>query len=489
MKVLIKDAVILTMDPKNTIIEKGAIEIIDDKISWVGKEPVHDESYFNEIIDAKGKLITPGLYNSHTHSPLSIAKGAMDKAFHAVIMWYIQGWTANRSRDEIYASTRYATLEMLKTGTVGCIDHFPEQYFEAEDVDAAAQAYIDSKMKATLALRIYDLEYSDILPVDRNRLSPDLKIRLQNSPLKVRPVAETVAICRRSIEKWHGFGEKLQIALGPSAPLRCSEELLRQVKLLSEEYGVGVHTHLLESKVQTEISQKLYGKTLVQLLADLGLLNETLSCAHTIWVTDEDIRLLGDNGVSVVHNIASNLKGSNGISPIRRLQEAGCNISLGTDGCESNGSLNLFSQTKIAIVAHRINEPDMSKWLSSEEIMRMMTVGGAKASMNDASGSLEAGRKADVVMYDLNSPWLTPCNNPLDQLIYSENGSSVDTVVIDGEIVVENGRVLTMNEELVKMEARELAGQMMERNKEIFKTARELIPILQEEHLLRFRNK
>lgn len=488
MKILIKDAVILTMDPQNPVIDQGVIEIADEKISWVGKDPVHGESYFNEIIDAKGKLVTPGLYNSHTHSPLSIAKGAMDKAFHAVIMWYIQGWTANRNRDEIYASTRFAALEMLKTGTIGCIDHFPEQYFEAEDVDAAAQAYIDSKMKATLALRIYDLEYSDILPVDRNRLSPDLKIRLEHSPLKIRPVAETVAICRKAIEKWHGYGEKLQIALGPSAPLRCSEELLRQVRLLSEEYGVGVHTHLLESKVQTEISQKLYGKTLVQLLADLGLLNEKLSCAHTIWVTDEDIRLLGLNGVSVVHNIASNLKGSNGISPIRRLLEAGCNISLGTDGCESNGSLNLFSQTKIAITAHRINEPDMTKWLSTEDIMGMMTVGGARASLNYASGSLKTGKKADLVIYDLNSLCFTPCNNPLDQLIYSENGSSVEMVIIDGEIVVEKGRVLTMDEEQVKMEARELAGQMITRNKKIFQIAHELIPILQEEHLLRFKD-
>ena len=487
MKILIKDATIMTMDSKNTIIDKGVIEITDDKITWVGKEPTNDKDYFNEIIDGEKKLITPGLYNSHTHSPLSIAKGAMDKAFHAVIMWYIQGWTANRSKDEIYASTRYATLEMLKTGTIGCIDQFPEQYFESEDVDAAAQAYIDSKMKATLALRIYDLEYSDILPVDRSVISPDLMIRLNDSLFKIRPVNETVKICRRAIEKWHDPDGKLQIALGPSAPLRCSKELLTQVKLISDEYQVGVHTHLLESKVQTEISQKLYGKTLVQFLDDFGLLNEKLSCAHTIWVTDGDIRLLGDNRVSVVHNIASNLKGSNGISPIRRLLDAGCNISLGTDGCESNGSLNLFSLTKLATVVHRINEPNMSKWLSSEDIMRMMTVGGAKTSLNHNSGSLEIGQKADLVIYDLNSPWLTPCNNPQDQLVYSENGSSVETVIIDGEVVVEKGRILCMNEELVKEEARELAMQMQTRNKHMFKVAEKLIPILQKEHILRFK--
>lgn len=486
MKLLIKNACIITMDAHNTILEKGVIETEDGWITQVGKEPVHDESYFNEIIDGSGKLVTPGLYNSHTHSPLSIAKGAMDKAFHAVIMWYIQAWTANRTQQEVAASTRLNCLELLKTGCVGLTDHFPEQYFNIQDVEAAVSAYQESRMKVTLALRIYDKEYADILPVDRSRLSPELKAIIANSPLRIRPLTETLEICRKSIEKWHNPSGKVQIALGPSAPLRCSDELLREVKNLSECYRVGIHTHLLESKVQTEISEQVYGKTLVQMLDDHNLLNERLSCAHSIWVTEDDIDLLGSHGVSIVHNIASNLKGSNGIAPVYKFLQAGCNVALGTDGCESNGSQNLFSLTKLAVVAHRINEADSDKWLSTGDVFSMLTRGGAKACLRPGSGSLGAGKKADFVVFDLDSPWFTPLNNPMDQLVFSENGSSVDMVFIDGEAVVEKGKVLCMDEKLVKEEARELARQMLCRNKDIFLLAQQIAPLLQEEHIERF---
>jgi 5-methylthioadenosine/S-adenosylhomocysteine deaminase len=278
--------------------------------------------------------------------------------------------------------------------------------------------------------------------------------------------------------------------LGPTSPLRCTPELLMEMKKLQDEFGVGIHTHLLESKVQAELSQKRYGKTMVEMIEDLGLISDKLFCAHTNWVTDRDVEILGSYGASVVHNIGSNLRGSAGISPIVKLMQAGCNIALGADGSSSNGSQNMFTLTRLALAAHRINQPDMNKWLTTRDIVKILTRGGARASMLDAtSGSLEAGKQADVVLFDMNSPWFTPMNEPYHLLAWAENGSSVDTVLIDGNIVVEKSKVLTMDEEKVKQDARDMVEAIPIRNREIFRVIEEITPLLRVEHENRFKNR
>ncbi len=499
LKTLIKNGYILTMDDELQAFTNGWLEIEDGKITYVGAAPQHNESNFNHVIDARGMLVTPGLHNAHTHSPSNVIKAVYDLAFHAIGMWYIHAWTVNRTPEEIKASTMLGCLEMLKTGTVGCVDHSPVtgsvQWLpaageDAADIDPIAEAYLESGMKAAIAISVTDHEYSDIFPVEREKISDDLNHRMYASFDKPLPVEETIALCRRSIKKWDGKENRLKIMLGPTSPLRCTPELLGEVKKLQDEFGVGIHTHLLESKVQAELSQRRYGKTMVEMIDDLGLISSQLFCAHTNWVTDRDVEILGSYGASIVHNIGSNLRGSAGISPIVKLMRAGCNIALGADGSSSNGSQNMFTLTRLALAAHRINQPDMGQWLTTRDIVKILTRGGAKASMLDkVSGSLEAGKQADVVLFDLNSPWFTPMNEPYHLLAWAENGSSVHTVLIDGKVVVEGGKVLTMDEEQVKQDARDMIEAIPVRNREIFRVIEEITPLLRTEHENRFKSK
>ena len=499
LKTLVKDAHILTMDEQLKEYEKGCLEIEDGVITHIGDRPSESESAFNHVMDAEGMLMSPGLHNAHTHSPSNVIKAVYDLAFHAIGMWHIHAWTVNRTSEEIKTSTLLGCLEMLKTGTIGCVDHspvtgsinrLPAAGAKALDIDPIAEAYLQAKMKAAISVSVTDHEYSDIFPVNRKGLSENLICRMEDSFEKPLPVEETLNLCKEAIEKWDGHLDKLKIMAGPTSPLRCSKELLKGAVKLQKEFQIGIHTHLLESKVQTEISQQRYQKTLVEMIDDLGMISDKLFCAHTNWVTDQDISILGSKGASVIHNIGSNLRGSAGISPIFKLRKAGCNIALGADGSSSNGSQNMFTLTRLALTAHRVNQPDMKKWLTTRDIMQFLTSGGAKASLlEQSSGSLEQGKKADLVLYDKSSIWLTPFNEPYRLLAWAENGSSVHTVMIDGEVVVENGQVLTIDEDRVKKDANEMVKTIPKRNRSIFEVIEEITPILSEEHLRRFEQK
>ncbi|MGI5839802.1 MAG: amidohydrolase family protein [bacterium] len=493
MKTLIKNAHILTMDDAMNVYENGVIEIADGKITHVGPAATNADSYFNTVIDAAGRLVTPGLHNAHTHSPSNVIKAVYDLAFHAIGMWYIHAWTVNRTPEEIRTSTLLGCVEMLKTGAIGCIDHSPVtgsvDYLPGggADIDPIAEAYLQAKMKAAIAISITDHEYSDIIPVDKERIDADFERRIRDCFAKPLPVDTTMELCEASIRKWHGHSDKLQIMLGPTSPLRCSREMLQAVRKMADEHGIGVHTHVLESKVQAELMQRRHGQTMVEMLDDIGLLTERFSGAHTIWVTDDDIRRLGERKVSAVHNVGSNLRGSAGVSPVHKLLQAGCNVGLGADGSSSNGSQNMFTLTRLALAVHRIGEANMDKWLTTQDIMRMVTRNGAKAALlGRTSGTLEAGKQADLVLYDINSVWLTPLNDPYRLLAWCDNGSSVDTVLIDGEVAVENGKVLTVDAEQVKKDAREMVRAIPIRNREIFRVIEEITPILAEEHKKRF---
>jgi 5-methylthioadenosine/S-adenosylhomocysteine deaminase len=197
LKILIKNGFILTMNDELHVYEDGCLEVEDGRITYVGEAAQHEESYFNHVIDARGMLVTPGLHNAHTHSPSNVIKAVYDLAFHAIGMWYIHAWTVNRTPEEIKASTMLGCLEMLKTGTVGCVDHSPVTGSvqpllaagpDAVDIDPIAEAYLEAGMKAAIAISVTDHEYSDIFPVDRERISDDLNRRMYGSFDKPLPV-------------------------------------------------------------------------------------------------------------------------------------------------------------------------------------------------------------------------------------------------------------------------------------------------------------
>ena len=468
-RILIRDAMLITVDEENRVIEPGDILIEDGIIAAVGRVAPESVETCERVIDGRRRLVVPGLVNAHTHSPLSILHGAYDRLNHRASMWLFQAYTVRRTPREVYVSALMNCIEMLLSGTTATIDHFPEQAFGIEDVEAVVGAYRDSGMRAVVALRVFDGEYTDIMPPG-GALPDELLSEVQkNNPFAPRSVDELNELCREAITRWNGIDGRIGIYPAPSNPIRCSDELLRACGRIAEDHDVGIHCHLLETEVQTSIAQRRYGRTVIGHLDDLGLLSPRLSCAHTIWIDDPDIDLLAERGVVVVHNPESNLRGGSGIAPIPKMLARGVRVGLGNDGSCSGGDQVLQRAMRLATILHRPQEPEPSKWIGTEQALRMATHGGAAAMLSEGSfGAIAVGQAADLVIYDLERSWWTPVNNPVHQFVYSEIGAAVETVIIDGRIIVDEGRIVSFDAPAVMAEAMEMLPAIETRNRKLF---------------------
>lgn len=468
-RILIRGAMIATLDSDDRILPTGDILIEDGIISAIGEIGPDIMASCDRVIDGTDRLVMPGLVNAHTHSPLSVVHGAFDLLNHRASMWLFQAYTANRTPREVYVSTMLNCIEMLLTGTTATLDHFPEQAFGPEDVEAVVAAYRDSGMRAQVALRIFDGKYTDILPPD-GTLPEKLRADVERlNPYAPRSVPELRDLCADSIERWHGDSGRIGIGPAPSNPMRCSDELLEMCVEFVERYGVGVHCHLLETEVQTHIAQDLYGTTTVRHLDDLGLLTSNLSCAHTIWIDDADIELMADRGASVVHNPESNLLTASGLAPIPEMLSRGVDVGLGSDGSCSSGDQAIHRAMKLATAIHRIGQNDRSRWVSTRQALQMATAGGAAAMFARGKfGALAVGQAADMALYDLNRPWWTPVNDPIYQFVQSETGAGADTVIVAGRVLVEGGKITAFDADSLLEEARALVPAMKERNSDLF---------------------
>jgi cytosine/adenosine deaminase-related metal-dependent hydrolase len=477
-RILIRNALILTVDARDTVHESGSILIEDGRIAAVGQLPEAESGRCDRVIEGTGRLVVPGFVNGHLHSPMNITKATIERLSHPALMWLNQADTAHRTHREIYVCALLGCIEMLMTGTTSVLDNYPEQVFELTDVEPAVHAYRDAGMRAVVALRIFDEEYSDIFPADGS-VPDDLAADLRRlSPLRPRPVEELRALCEESIRRWNGLEGRIRIFPAPSNPSRCSDGLLTACQELAERYDVGIHAHLLETHIQTVIAQRRYGCTMVRHLDRLGVLTRRLSCAHSIWLDAEDIERMADRRAVVVHNPESNLKVGTGIAPIPAMLAHGVPVALGTDGTSSNDNLILQNAMQIATLLHRTSEP-RDRWISARDVLRMATRGGAQAMLlDDAIGSIEVGKRADLVLYDLSAPWWTPLNDPVQQLVYGENGGSVDTVLVDGRVVVDGRRITTFDADAVLAEARPMLAAIRARNRDLHDVARRMAAVV-----------
>lgn len=474
--VLIRNAAILTLDAADRFIERGDILVEGPRITAVGEVDAAKRAGADTVIDGAGFLAAPGLVNAHTHTPGGLSAGTQDCASHPAFMWLNQADTSGRTPREVYVSAMVNAAQMLLAGITTAIDHFPAQNFGPEDVAAAAEAYRDSGMRMVLGLRVFDDEFSDILP---GELPADLAADLKRlAPLPPKPLPETRAIIEESVALYHRPGERMSVFPAPTNPVRCSDELLLICRDVAERHDLGIHTHLLESKVQTAIAQKRYGCTMVQQLERLGLLSPRLSCAHTIWIDEEDIDRLAKHGVVVVHNPESNLKLGTGIAPIAQMLRSGVPVALGTDGNITNDNLALHEAMRLAAILGRSAERDRTRWVSARQALAMATEGGAKAvQLAGQIGRIEAGYRADIVLYDLDTPVWTPFNDAVQQMVFAESGGNVHTVMVNGEVVVKDRKVTYFDADAVLREARPMLRAIRERNRDLFSFAQRMAEI------------
>ena len=457
MNYLLQNALVITGDKQCTVLPETDIFVKNGKIEAIGQNlKIESENSSVKVINLSGKMAIPGLINSHSHSYANIVKGMGDLL--PLEPWlYFAMLVGKFTLDEIRIASLLQVIECLRNGCTAFVDHLGREY---EALDTAMATYADTGIRANVAPMISDKSYDQELPFRDGDLSSEDRTYFA-SVKKPRSSVEILVECEELINKWDGYGGILGVLIGPARPLNCSDELLCGSMELAEKYDVGFHTHLLETRIQAETSNLLYGKSMVEHLEKLEILSPRVSLAHGVWLTDEEISLIAEHGASIIHNPISNLTLGSGIAPIMKYREAGVNIALGTDGSNCGGSQSVFMSMHLAAVLPRVSTPVYEKWPTASEILQMATTGGARILLaEDKLGSITPGKAADIVVLDLKQSTYQPLNNPIQQLVYGEKGKSVEIVMINGKILLQDGRLTTVDEGMVLDEARKLATSL-----------------------------
>ncbi|MBW2637860.1 MAG: amidohydrolase [Deltaproteobacteria bacterium] len=430
--ILISGGTILTLDEKETKIEEGALAIKGDTIAAVGNSKELEVLYKGgTAIDARGCLAIPGLINGHTHAAMTCFRGLADDL--ELMDWlnnYIFPAEAKNVNEELaYWGSLLACAEMIRSGTTTFCDMY---IFEDETAKAAKKA----GMRCLLGEVLFDFP------------SPNSK-----SP------AEGLDYTKRLIETWKA-DPLVNIVVEPHSLYTCSPSLLRDSKALAENYGVPLATHLLENRGEVEQLRDRLGKKATIFLRDMGLLDDHFIAFHCVCMDDEDIRLFRDHGAKIVHNPESNMKLASGVAPVTRMLDHGVTVGLGTDGCASNNNLDMMQEMDAAAKLHKVFTMDPTV-MDARTVLKMATAEGAGAlGMESEIGTLRPGMKADIVIVDLNQPHLTPMYDEYSTLVYSANGSDVRTSIINGRIVMDNRKLLTINEKQAMAKVKEISERV-----------------------------
>lgn len=465
----IANGILVNPRERDVDVRPGSILIRDGKIADIRPvgSPLPGDA---QVLDATDRIIIPGLVNAHVHSHGVLSKWAVDGLPLEIWSPYVAAGRAGLTVEEARLGALLVGIECLRHGVTAVLDH---PVYDAPCFDAAAEAYLEVGIRAALAPSVMDLPYYVTIPRPRAEVPDALRSALWAGPQP--SVQSLLDFTVRCIERWQGAKERLSVLVGPSAPQRCSTELLAGLARTASECHVHVHTHLLETKGQALMAERLYGVPITRYLDQVGLLTEALSVAHAVWVGEEDIRRLAECGVTVVHNPLSNLTLGSGVMPLLALRASGVRLALGTDSPNSGGHHELFESMRMAAALPRAFEPDPDLWVTAEETFRWATLGGARAAgLADRIGAIEVGKAADLVLLKRRTSTLTPLNHLIRQLVFCERGESVETVLVGGRIVVRSGRLLTLDEETVLKEAESLGERLLKRNRPSYEEARRL---------------
>jgi 5-methylthioadenosine/S-adenosylhomocysteine deaminase len=478
VKTIIRNARVLTMDDGDTIVERADVLVDGQMIAAVGPD-LTAEGAVREI-DGAGRLVMPGLINAHFHSPVNHLKGSLDSLPLEVFMLYESPAldAAAMSPRAAYVRTMLGAMEMLKNGVTAVQD---DAFFvpapTPEIIDAVMQAYADSGIRATMALDQPNVPEIEKLPFLNDMLPPDLKADLSApAPLDA---AGLLRCYDHLIRTWHGAEDgKLSAAVSCSAPQRVTPDYFAALDRLSRAHDLPFYIHMLETKLQRVLGdEKFDGRSLIRYVHDLGLLSERMNIIHAVWIDDADIELIAAAGSVVAHNPISNLRLGSGVMPFRRLRDKGVPICLGTDEAIADDAINMWLVAKFAGLIHNITDPDYERWPKAGEVLDCLIRGGARAMRrSDSLGRIAPGYQADLIMVDLDTLPFTPLNDLKRQLVYCESGGSVRLTMVAGRIVVEDGKVTTVDEPTLRAEARAHAARFADSQGVVDQAAADLRP-------------
>jgi len=420
------------------IINEGLIAIKNGTITYAGKEAKAPPTQADKMINGRGKVVTPGLINCHTHSAMTLFRGiAEDQPLQKWLKETIWPLEAKLKPDDVYDGALLGCLEMIKTGTT-C---FADMYFHEDQV---AKAVEKAGLRAVLAQGIIEAE------------KPGMGEKMLRDSLDFA-------------KKYQGYAKgRVKAQLAPHALYTCSPALLTKVRQKATHLNLGIHIHLAESEETVNLTKKKHGLTEVQLLEKTGFLGPDVLAAHCVHLTQTEMQIMAKNNVKVSYNPVANMKLAQGTAKIKDLIDLGVTVGIGTDGPASNNNLDMFQSMKVAALLQKQYYKDPTV-LPAQMVLKMATIDGAKAlGLEKSVGSLEVGKKADVILLDFKKPHLTPVHDLYANIVYSACGSDVDTVIVDGKVLMENKNVKTLCEEEVMLKAQETATNLLRRKSSHF---------------------
>src|SRR5579862_6080828 len=430
--ILVTNGTVITMDPQHRVLEGGAVAIRGDSIVALGQANEISSKYAaSKIIDARGAIVMPGLINGHAHAAMSLFRGiaddlSLDDWLHKYIF---PAEAKNVDEDFVMWGTRLDMLEMLRGGITTYADMY---YFE----DAVARVTKEAGMRGVLGETIIDFP------------APDNKTREQ-----------AFDYTQKFLDHWKD-DPLIEAAVAPHSIYTCSESTLKDSAALARRNRAPILIHIAEAPFEAEQSRAKHGLSPVGYLESIGLLGPDVLGAHCVWVDAGDMVALAHFGVGCSHNPSSNMKTAAGVMPVVDMLAAGIPLALATDGAASNNHQDLFLEMDLAAKLQKNARRD-PKALPAEQVVEMATIGGARAlHLEKQIGSLEPGKKADLIIVETNAPHATPMYNVYSELVYALKSSDVRGVVIAGRVVVENGRVLTLDEPAILAKAREYKKQI-----------------------------
>ncbi len=412
---LIINGTVITMDREDSVIENGAVAVIGENIAAVGEADELSSLKASKRIDARGGIIMPGLINAHTHASMTIFRGLADDL--PLMTWlndHIFPAEAGLTPEKVHDGALLACAEMILSGTTCFCDMY---LFE----DQVAQAAKEAGMRAVVGEVLFDFPSPNYGSIENG-----------------------FAYTEMLIDKYRK-DTLINIAVEPHSPYLCEPDLLEKASLLAQKKDLLLVIHVSETKSEVSKIKERYGYTPVGFLASLGVLSPKLLACHCVHLTEDDIALLKKHDVKVAHNPESNMKLASGIAPVPELINRGVCVGIGTDGCASNNNLDIFHEISMAAKLGKVHTSDPAA-MNAKSVLRMATIDGARAlGLSGITGSLEMGKKADIIIIDTHKPHLTPIYNPLSHLVYAVRGSDVRTSVINGKLIMEERKLLTLD--------------------------------------------
>lgn len=447
---IFENATVITMNPRRELITHGAVAVTGKEIVAVGKsKEIVDHFPEKRRIDCNGNVLMPGLVDTHVHTAQAMLRGCADDLglidwlFKRV--WVLQG---NYTEEDGRASAALCTLEMIKSGTTSFLEcMLAERY----GFDGVAETVVQSGMRAAIGKIVMNLpSYA--------------KSELRMYPGMVEDAETGIRNTLAAYDKWNGAADgRIQVWFGPRTPGGVSPEVYQQIGQLAKERRMGITIHISEVREDLEYAHAQGFRSPTEYIQAYGLLGPRTVLAHYVWSDEQDWKIIAETGTHITHNPASNAKTATGIAPVDPMLKAGVNVSIGCDGGPSNNTYDMVRDLRLVSYLANLREKDPTA-VPAETVLEMATLNGAKAmGLEEQIGSLEVGKRADFIVINMDAPHLTPAWDPVSTIVYAAQGTDVDTVVIDGQIVMQNRRVTTLDEAAILADIRQRYRKVGER--------------------------